>query len=438
MKRFLTIVFSLLVALPFSQTANAATSDYQISITRSSDNTHIEAYGQLETTATGSLLGRLCFSEGGSIDSPDRSNLGVVNVKGTIANRTLSVLFEEEGKTTPPLNKIIPRTSVALKKTDTASFGSILPEPKRRWDTDGDAELQISLMRLPQTYKSPKNFRYVSKENGRFDLAKFDKMDVTTAFRFMTTVKWDSLIAPTIVHVVYEPGRRAAVTEFLKQIDPSAQFFWPPVDTCGVKYVEDFVRVTPLLEFYVSRRLQTSGLVFAAYPEELPKTPPFVLLSLRSPSLIAKLKGETLDQATHRFVDFFEQKLKEFLGAKRPKAINQFEIETQSAGVPFAYKARVTGASISECKGDGWEQFEIQVTLNAYEGLAIVLQAPSGFSAPGALTQRPPDGRFKEHVLNDESLAVIQDGFVDFLRRKGIADDGETSTLPAKKIACDL
>ena len=252
------------------------------------------------------------------------------------------------------------------------------------------------------------------------------------ALSFVARNRWDETISPTIVHVVYRPQDRDKVAQFLKQygnLVSLVTFNDPPIPDCGAPFVESDISVAPLLEYYFSRKLQVSGLVARAHPDELSLTPPFVTLRLRTLDVINPLTSADLKIAEKLSGAraFFEARLKEFLTASCPRFAGPWEIKFQNSGGDNAYRWQVVGPSISACAPNGWEQFDILIAFMMGDGPEIMLNALGGYSAPGSLTQRPSDVRFKDNPLSDDRLEKIQDSLYGFLVRRGVgmqqADD---------------
>jgi hypothetical protein len=428
-----------------NQGASAQTNYYvNFSYFVNHESKEADGYGQIDISPSGDVSGQICAFEDIDLNGQKRSSLGVVKVEGR-KQQNMKLRFSVDQNADRRLKRILPTKPMKLSRDETGgTIGTLLPLSKmwRTPDNQANGEQSgVTLWDLPARFVP--DAKYLSArldDENRFDLSKFDGMSVDQAFNFMTTATWDIVITPSVVHVVYKPENRNAIADFVKQIDAHAYLVDPPLPACGNAFVEDIIRVPTLLEFYVARRLQTSGLAIAAYPEELPRSPPFAILALRSPSLTAKIRDTTreLDQRNDSLASFFDAELKSFLKEKRPKFSKPFEILRENLGVPGGYKAQVTGASISECHATGWEQFEIQILLTTYGDLSITLQAPSGYRAPGSLNTRPPDSRFKDNPLGDDRLSKIQDAFVDFLRRAGIADDKNASEPPSPEASCTL
>jgi hypothetical protein len=176
-------------------------------------------------------------------------------------------------------------------------------------------------------------------------------------------------------------------------------------------------------------------MVARAFPYRMPRTPPFVTLSLKSIELMQIISsGASELDATERAVgEFFGAQLRSFLLAKRPKFKGRWEVSIRNSGSRFTYRWQVVGPSISSCDANGWEKFDIQISLTL--GQAVILQAIDGFEAPGLLTRRPSDTRFKDNRLTDERLENIQSAFYDFLVRRGVGDGDSDSQ---SSIECSL
>jgi hypothetical protein len=180
--------------------------------------------------------------------------------------------------------------------------------------------------------------------------------------------------------------------------------------------------VPALLEFYFARKLQKSGLVARAYPEELAKTPPFVTMSLKDLGLVLPVEsGNQFGDHDGHIGAIFESELRKFLKAERPRFDEPWEITARNSGMHLAYRWQVVGAAISTCRSTGWEKFDIVVAfIPGEDGPEVMLSALSGNEAPGSFRERPSDARFKDNGLTDDQLSNIQDNFHDFLVKDGV------------------
>lgn len=401
-------------------------------------------YAELETSPSGRVSGRICAYIDVSLAPPqdERSVLGGVKVVGTRDHNKMRLQFStDEG---PKLKAMVPRGVVEFT-SDKAGFHSLLPR-LITWQSVPDREgvVGLSFSQIPNVVSAAPADRYALETLGtngeKFDLAKFDKMNVNQALAFMPTLDWEELVAPSYLSVVYMPKDRQKIANYLQKLSPAVHLVNPPISDCGSPFIEDSVRVPSLLEFYFSRQLQISGLVERAYPILLPKSPPFEVISLRAPSLVTDITSSALalDQKDEALASFFGSQLRDFLSAKRPKFPGTWEIEQRNSGAPLAFRAHVTGGAISQCQATGWEQFDIQLLLSTAEkSLAVDIQVVQGFEAPGSLSERPPDPRFKDNPLSDDRLQDIQDSFISFLRNRGITTK-EPNNNPQTPIACPL
>ena len=224
-----------------------------------------------------------------------------------------------------------------------------------------------------------------------------------------------------MVHVVYDPKKFDDITRYLGQFGPLAHFEGPAPPDCGAPFVESLIAVPATLEFYFARKLQTSGLVARAYPEELPKSPPFQEMSVKDLDLILQAEnGKQPGDNDGHIRTIFETELRKFLEAKRPRFNVPWEITSRDSGMRLAYRWQVVGAAISTCEPSGWEKFDIVVAFLPGEGPEVMLSVLSGNEAPGSFSERPSDARFKDNALSDEQLSNIQDSFHDFLIRDDV------------------
>ena len=264
-------------------------------------------------------------------------------------------------------------------------------------------------------------------------------MSPKQALSFIAKNKWDENIAATVVHLIYKPANRAKIAEYVSQYGGLVRFDEPPPPDCGVPYVEDDIRVAALLEFYFARKLQTSGLVARAYPDELPRTPPFITISLRAIELTNTIKSDSLeiDEKDHDIETFFDKVVRKFLTAKRPTFKGPWQVEIRNSGSRFAYRWEIVGPSISACERTGWEKFNLQVIMNLSDSPEVLIQVVDGYAAPGSFAERPSDTRFKDNPLNDDQLGKIQDAFFDFLvgQKVGFPDPANPN---ASTSACNL
>jgi hypothetical protein len=400
-------------------------------------------YAELETSSNGSVTGQICAYIEVSLDSQrdERLILGTIKVAGKRDRNTMQLQFlTDEGS---KLKQMLPNGTVKFTSDKVDFFGSSLPR-LMTWQNDASRKgaVNISFSQIPDTISASSDDRYTYLGNSRkkFDLAKFDKMSVDQALAFMPTLNLDDIVDPSFVNVVYSPKNRQRIADYLHRLLPAAHLVSPAIPDCGSPFIEDVVRVPSLLELYFSRQLQISGLVARAYPPRLPKAPPFAIISLRAPTLVADITSPSLafDQKDAALASFFESQLKAFLSAKRPKFHGTWEVEQRNSGAPLAYRAHVTGASISQCQATGWEQFDIQLLLTSFDsGLSVDLQVVQGFQAPGSLSERPPDTRFKDNPLSDDRLEKIQDSFISFLKKRGITTT-DPEIYPTSDIACPL
>ena len=411
----------------------------------------MDANGYAEIDVSGGVVsGRICAFKDYEMDQPSmpRSILGVVNVQGQQNGNIINLQLSTDSSELQKMQ--LPKTVKLFRRNGSVYSDAVDLFPRSKslaWETSENEERAVSFSKIPNTISAPLSDRYanilIKEKEEKFDLKKFDHMNPEEALSFVLNAnwQWDDIVSPSFVNVVYKPENRDLIAKYVKDISGAAFLTAPPVPDCGSPFVTDFIQVPPMLEFYFARQLQTSGLVARAYPDVQYKTPPFEVLTLQTSALVPDIKNSSLsiEKRDSLIARFFERELKAFLQAKRPSfARESWEIERRDSGLPLAYRAKVTGALISQCQTGGWEQFDIQILPILAKGWSeIYVQVVAGFEAPGSLSQRPPDPRFKDNALSDERLKTIQDSFVNFLLKKGIADD-EYSDPPAPEIACHL
>ena len=69
----------------------------------------------------------------------------------------------------------------------------------------------------------------------------------------------------------------------------------------------------------------------------------------------------------------------------------------------------------------------------------MILDALEGYEAPGELTQRPSDTRFKDNPLDNDRLGKIQDSFYGFLVKKEVSSTSRyAGPPPSDKLVSSL
>lgn len=434
-------IFTLgaLLASTLSSQVLASTEYYYVSLSNESDS--FAAYAAIEKQDNGKVTGRLCsYDDSFEVGATPRLEaLGTAKIEGTSSRKTLQLQIQAEDGASNRLKTVLADGKVKLepKKDYGFSLEGILRNGDGWAMAPADEKApQLTLGRIRKDIKLEARDRLAGLENEKkFDLRRFDKLSPEQALSLVAKTKWDEVIAPGTVQIVYRPSDRSKIIEFLGKFKGIA-FSGTSQPDCGAPYVEEGIVVPGLLEFYFARKLQTSGLVARAYPFELPRSPPVLELSLKSLELKNKFKPEemTVAQRSEAAGDYVEAQLKKFVKDRRPSFQGQWEVRRRNSGSAFVYRWNVVGASLSECKQDLWESFDLQIAFTL--GDMVTLQLLEGGQAPGKLTERPSDTRLKENKLNDESLGKIQESFHGFLVKQGVTVS-DTSD-PAFTEACKL
>ena len=372
-------------------------------------------------------------------------DIGTVTVGGKSHSNSLILNFRPEKEAAKTkLKAMLPAHAVTLvrRAADDTNVEGLMMNGAG-WETRDSDNVYVRFAEIGAEIKPLKQDRYArlaGPHSSKFDLARLDTLSPEQAVSLTARTKWDELISPTTVLLVYRPGARGKLVEFLKQYGDLARFNGPPPPDCGAPFVEEEITVAALLEFYFARKLQNSGLVARAYPLELPRTPPFITMDLRSLELTNKLKSEviTLNEKDRSIGTFFDTQLREFLVAKRPQFNTPWEVIFRNSGSILAYRWQVVGASISTCEHNRWEKFDIQVILILGEAPAVMIQVVEGYEAPSSFAQRPSDARFKENPLNDDRLAEIQNRFYGFLVKHEVGLPSFGTPSSEWTIACNL
>jgi hypothetical protein len=380
-------------------------------------------YAALDQHPDGRVVGKLCAYD-------DMQSLGTINIEGVRRSNTLIVKFAPDQKAArTKLKTILPTNAITLIRTTEKpdyNLGNLLGQgPGWQTKESGDEKPYFNFVEVRSDLGPEPQDRYARLSGARstkFDLMHFDGLSPQQAFSLTLKTKWDEVIAPGTVHLIYKPSERKKISQFLTQFGNLVQFEGPAPPDCGAPFVEDTIDVYALLEFYFARRLQASGLVARAYPEELPRTPPFTPVPVRATELSNVIKDEShdFDERFVRIGAFFDAQLQKFVAEKRPRFQGPWQVTLKKSGSRAVYRWEVVGASISSCKRSGWEKFDIQIALTLSDRIEVSLQVVEAYQAPGSLAERPPDARFKDNPLTDEQMQKIQDGFYDFLVRQGV------------------
>ena len=391
-------------------------------------------YAELDERADGSVIGKLCaYDDLSPVGSPKQiANLGTAKIEGRRHSNTLTVKFSlDQVAERTKLKTILPSSPATLTRSTTRpeiNLGDLLGEGPG-WQTSdvGERKADFTFVEIRNDLKTEPRDRYAQLSGPRFpppkfDLTRFDGLSPKQAFSLVINTKWDENISPTVVHLIYKPSNRDKITEFLKQFGDLVEFEGPAPPDCGAPFIEGTIAVPALLEFYFARKLQASGLVARAYPEELVRTPPFIPIPLRNTELTNAIKDQTMDFADKQLTiaTFLDKQVHSFVAAVRPKFQGPWQIILRKSGVPFIYRWEIVGASISSCTSNEWEKFDMQIALSLSEKLEVALQVLDAYLAPGSLAKRPSDERFKDNPINDDRMQKIQDAFYDFLVRQGV------------------
>ena len=305
---------AILISWPLQ---SSATTRYYTATIRSGSDA-IYGYAQFDESSDGGITGKICtyedVSDVLSFKAPEI--LGTLSVEGKTRERKMSLTLRSDAK-----EAARKEVSAVLR---TGSFVLSPTNPKSEQDTTGDIlgrgpgwqgpdSADTSYLRLNEISEVVNLDRHAQLEG-----PKFDGMTPEQALSFVAGNQWDEVITPTVVRFVYRPQNRDRIAELLRQypnVVSWAPFDGSPLPDCGAPYVESMISVAPLLEYYFARKLQISGLVESAHPDYLYRSPPFIILPLRSPDIIDPLKDEALPVAErlHGARAFFEAQLNESL-----------------------------------------------------------------------------------------------------------------------------
>jgi hypothetical protein len=404
----------------------------------------LNGFAKIDTAPDSSLGGIICtYDDISSVDSPaaplPKGRLLISGIaRGGKAEVSLRPGKDFDVRMSKRLGGIFHKYT--LEKMDPADLhdtaeGMLLKN--RGWDRNPLDEKSLSIefhqVEVVPDRKKREQFIYLGDDAGTtFDLGRFDKLNAAQAMSITSKLNIYGVISPTGVRVLFRPDKAQSIVTWAKQYGSmvnTVELDNLSKSSCGSPFVEGTVFVPPLLEFYFARKLQLSGLVERAYPQEEYLTPPFQTMEVHAKEVTAPMEQAnlTVDQKLASAHGFFEKELGAFLKQRRPKYTGKWEVTSTASGGSFAYKWQVVGPSVSECSRNGWEMFNLMVAFTPGSGPTIMISALDGFRAPGPLDKRPSDTRFKENSLSDDQLGKIQDDFYGFLVDQGIGPGDKSS-----------
>lgn len=444
---------AVLVLLVTNTTASSADPLYYwVRLLRGGEG-ELNGYARIDRAADDSLSGVICtYDDISTAESPAAPlPRGQLIITGTAKGNKAEVNFRPGKDFDLSMSKRLggifhKYTLEHMDPADPSDTAEGMLLKNRGWDRkpSDDKSLWIELHQVETIPARKEREKYVYLGDDavkKFYLSRFDNVSPTQAMSITSKLSMYGVIGPTIVHILYKPDETQSIVNWAKQYGSmvnTAELGSVSKFACGSPFVESAVFVPPLLEFYFARKLQLSGLVERAYPEEEYLTPPFLTMEVHAKEVTGPMEQAnlTVDQRFASANDFFQKKLKAFLKQKHPNYTGNWEVTTKASGGSFAYKWQIVGPAVSECKKNEWEMFNLMVAFTPGSGPTIMISALDGFSAPGSLDKRPSDTRFKENPLSNEQLGNIQDDFYGFLVDQGVGPGAKSSA--SDQSACSL
>jgi hypothetical protein len=432
-----------------SKTTSSATPGYtyySFSFHSEDDSKSFYGYANIHWTAPGSGDGTICINTGPRNDT-SRLPLHIPIADAALANGVLQVKI---GPNTviPDLNNV----TITLKPTDVEAFTKALPKTTT-WSNSNQYLFSVYLVEIPADPEKYGSFSFNSADtqvsyNSAGDRIKFYPMSVYDHMTPQEAIRFEHKhppflseggYEPAIVQAIIDPKNIAPAEKLLQQVDKGITF--EACDACGAPFVWAEIHVPPMLELYLARRLQLSGLAVTAYASPLIADPPplaeFAIPGHKFDNLVLSGKN-SLGEQDARLENYFRKLLISFLKQRRPGLIDKFVIR-RPPDRHFTYRFMITGPAISACNPNIWELVAVQILLQQYgdaTGVGFILQVPYGGYAGGSLENPPPEARLQETKMTDAMLMDTQNAIGTFLIDRRFDDLAETKELRKGDIVC--
>ena len=204
------------------------------------------------------------------------------------------------------------------------------------------------------------------------------------------------------------------------------------------------ISVSPFLEFYYVRKLQTSGVVLTAYVEQLGAGAGFASFRTKNKRFTELFSAANirLEEKDRELWSLLHRHVRAFIEARRPDFKERGTIaRLHSGGVQaLSYRMEIVGPAFAECTRNRWEKIVLQVVPQAVfmDNLILLFQIQEGFFAPSSADRRPDDARISENRIPDGRLQQLQDLLGGFLIGNGFFGDEQVVRASTEDVRCAL
>lgn len=465
----LIFIANLLLVLVGVDTSLASTQSHY-SLTLDLKNIRWDGYAELDFGNDHAVSGRFCITE--KYIFPEDTDKGE-SVKPEVDTLVVSgentqqgILQFERGLETLGFPAII-----QLKKEDSTGQQGLNNGASIAWDYyNSDDDTSVRLTKIPQemsnvdySFKgddSHNKFGYKQGENWiarNLPLTDLAKLTPDEAYNFANehpAEQGGSGIIPGGVLAFVSSSNIEQLKQFFQSEFPKDSWNGMQNDVtvannCGAPYVTLVFSVPPTLEYYYSAKLQQSGLVVTAFPEEQPQDPYLFRISVPDGAFKANYFAPNLSSNERDEIlwNMISLSINDFVSKRQPNFKNLFQVIRQKNGDADlgVFRMSIVGPSQSQCKDLRWEQITLQilptVVLNSGPELVLNIQALDGFQAQGEYDSehRPIDDRFKENPLPDNELQNWQAVLGSYLNGQGfLVDAGDNFDISENISACGV
>ena len=441
----------LLPAAAEAQISTSQLSYYQADV---SGNEYRTGYASLDWTNPEDVRGELCLMPGEKGGSAVRIALRGANPREGVLNLTIPPTAGLSFAAQPLAFK---RDTAALfgdQKMMVASWDYALPSTGDDQKDDEQWKRYVHGMNLTRIPADLRNLTLnwglgddtaYRVEGGRpsakYQLRNYDSLSKEQIFaleRRNPPFVGDGGYETGVVLTVVARNRLRDLRDFLAAEGGGAAFEEPAFQACGAPFVLLRVSVPPLLEFYYVRRLQTSGLVLAAYVNVQGAGPDFSAFGIEDKRLVQLFNASDvkLEDKDRQLWAMILRHVRAFADSRRSdfQARGAIARLQRGGGQVLAYRMEIVGPALSECTRSRWEKIVLQVlpqTISKDGKVYLLFQIQEGFFAPGSPDRRPDDSRLQENRIPDGPLQQLQERLGGFLVARGFfSEDDSASANP--------
>lgn len=261
------------------------------------------------------------------------------------------------------------------------------------------------------------------QEQSYIYLETYDRLspDEAIAFEKKQIFSNTNVFEDRYVNVYADSSNFKSIQEFLSRLGHGTRILNSEIQDCNPTKLLFGVTVPEGLEVWYARRLQTSGLVIAAFPSIQAMDPSWsTAITLGSAAIAAAVRNAQLrDTEKYKIVwQEFDRILRRFVDKRRPGFSSSGSIARHGTSAVFMFRAEIAGKALAVCDTNRWEKMIVNATANSFDPrnghVVLAINFADGFFAKGP--QAPSQSRWQDNTITDGDLARLQDLFIGVLQ----------------------